>query len=69
MVYFPRFSGNLREFKRICLGHFAGNQAISFLWVPDALVLCPLSGIENSETSVNREIELTLSEPENQKIC
>ena len=30
------------------------------LWVPEALVLCPLCGFENSETSVNRKIELAL---------
>ena len=31
------------------------------LWVPNALVLCPLWGLENSKTSVNRKIELTLN--------
>ena len=31
------------------------------LWVPNALVLCPICGFENSETSANRRIELALN--------
>ena len=33
----------------------------NILWVPDALVLCPLWGFKNSETPVNQKRQLTLS--------
>ena len=46
----------------LCLKIFICNRfCVNGLWVPDALVLCPLCGIENSETSVNRRVDLALN--------